>query len=110
VDWANPKDLWWLIGVLVVIFTALWRLAIRTNQSKERLEQVSENRASIKALKDEMSGIKEDIAEIKDSQDKQSSDTAAILSGIQSIMNALADGECNILPARDKFNDYLAKR
>lgn len=68
------------------------------------------NALCINALKKEMGGIKEDIAEIKESQDRQSSDTSAILSGIQSIMNALADGECNILPARDKFNDYLAKR
>lgn len=105
------KDIQWIIvALLVPIIGALWRLAIRTNQGKERLEQVAENKKSIDALKEEMAGIKGDISDIKESVDKQTQDTSAMLSLLQSITIALNDKDCNIGPARDKFNDYLAKR
>lgn len=109
--WVEPlKDLWWLLGILLLILGALWRLAIKTNQSKERLETVAENDKSIKALKIEMADIKDDITDIKHGVDKQGRDTAAILESLQSIMNALYDNDCNIGGARDKFNEYLSHR
>lgn len=109
--WMNPlKDAWWLLGVLLIIFGALWRLAIKTNKTKERLVTVVENEKSIKALKVEMTDIKGDLSDIKQSVARQGRDTSAILGSLQSIMNALYDSDCNIGPARDKFNDYLSNR
>ena len=110
-EWIEKvKDLWWLFGVLLLILGSLWRLAIRVDKSKEQLKQVAENKKSIEALQNEMTGIKDDISEIKVGVDKQGEDTAAILSSLQSIMNILFDRDCNIGPAREKFSDYLAKR
>lgn len=110
-EWIDKaKELWWLFGVLLLILGALWRLAIKTNKSKERLERVEVNKKAIEALQNEMTGIKDDISEIKVGVDKQGEDTAAILSSLQSIMNILFDRDCNIGPAREKFSDYLAKR
>lgn len=104
------KDIWWLLGVLLIILGVLWRLAIASSKSKERLKQVTKNETAIKALQTEMTTIKEDISDIKEGVDKQAEDTAAILSSLQSIMNALYDKDCNIGPARQKFSDYLAQR
>lgn len=109
--WVEPlKDLWWLLGILLLILGALWKLAIKTNDSKERLEQVEENKKSIKTLQVEMTTIKDNITDIKHGVDKQAKDTAAILESLQSIMNALYDNDCNIGGARDKFNEYLSHR
>ncbi len=104
------KDLWWLWVTLVGILGALWKLAINTNKSKERLTQVATNKEAIESLKVEMNGIKDDIADIKDGVDKQSEDMAAVLGALQSIMIALNDRNCDIGSARDKFNEYLAHR
>ena len=110
-EWIGPvKDFWWLLGILAVILAALWRLAIRTNLSKERLEKVAENEKQIKALKAEITGIKDDVSDIKENQEKQGADIAAILLGVQSMMAALTEKGCDIGPAREKFNDHLAKR
>ena len=104
------KDIWWLWVTLVGILGALWKLAINTNKSKERLTQVATNKEAIESLKVEMNGIKDDIADIKDGVDKQSEDMAAVLGALQSIMIALNDRNCDIGSARDKFNEYLAHR
>ena len=71
---------------------------------------MAKNEEAIKALQTEMTNIKADLGEIKEGVDKQSRDTSAILSSLQSILNALCDKDCNVFPARDKFNDYLSKR
>lgn len=110
-EWIEKaKDIWWLLGILFVILVAIIKLAISISKSKERLNQVAKHDESITTLKTEMANIKEDIFDIKVGVDKQGSDTAAILSSLQSIMNALYDSNCNIGPARDKFNEYLANR
>ena len=103
-EWIAPvKDLWWLVGILLAMMGALWRLAIQTNKNKERLEKVAKHDETIKTLSREITGIKSDISEIK-------SDMPAILGALQAVMNALADDGCNIGAARDKLNDHLAKR
>jgi len=104
------KDLWWLLGALLVMLGAYWKLAISANKSKERLEQVAKNEESIKTLQAEMTNIKEDISDIKQGVDRQGHDNAAILSCLQTIMNALCENDVRIAPARDKFNEYLSKR
>ena len=110
-EWIEPvKDFWWLLGVLLAILAALWRLAIQTNKSKESLSQVQNNKKAIDALTGEISGIKDDISDIKDGVDRQGHDTAAILNALQSVMVALDSKGCDIGPARDRFNDYLANR
>ena len=110
-EWIGPiKDFWWLMGVLIAILATLWRMAIRTNESKESLQQVATNKEAIESLKVEMNGIKEDISDIKEGVDKQSEDMAAVLGALQSIMIALNDRNCDIGSARDKFNEYLAHR
>jgi len=111
VEWIAPvKDFWWLLGVLVAILATLWRMAIRTNDSKESLRQVATNKESIDALKGEISTIKEDISDIKKGVDRQGHDMAAVLGALQAVMIALNEEGCNISGARDKFNDYLSKR
>lgn len=110
-EWIGPvKDFWWLLGVLVAILATLWRMAIRTNESKESLRQVATNKESIDALKSEISTIKEDISDIKEGVDRQGHDMAAVLGALQAVMIALNDEGCNITGARDRFNDYLSKR
>lgn len=110
-EWVSPlKEIWWLLGVLLAILAALWKLAITSNKSKESLQQVATNKEAIESLKVEMNGIKDDIADIKDGVDKQSEDMAAVLGALQSIMIALNDRNCDIGSARDKFNEYLAHR
>jgi len=108
VEWIAPVKA--LLGVIVAILAALWRLAIQTNKSKEALSQVATNKESIDALKGEISTIKEDISDIKDGVDRQGHDMAAVLGALQAVMIALNDEGCNISRARDKFNDYLSKR
>jgi uncharacterized protein (UPF0335 family) len=111
VEWIAPvKDFWWLFGVLMAILAALWRLAIQTNKSKESLEQVATNKESIDALKGEIRTIKEDISDIKEGVERQGYDMAAVLGALQAVMIALNQEGCNIGGARDKFNDYLARR
>jgi len=111
VDWVSTlKDAWWLIGVLTVIFAALWRLAIQTSKSKESLEQVATNKESINALKNEIGTIKDDISDIKKGVDRQGYDMAAVLAALQAMMVALNEEGCNISGPRDKFNEYLSKR
>ena len=110
-EWIAPvKDFWWLFGVLMAILAALWRLAIQTNKSKESLEQVATNKESIEALKGEIRTIKEDISDIKEGVERQGYDMAAVLGALQAVMIALSQEGCNIGGARDKFNDYLARR
>ena len=104
------KDLWWLLGALLVMLGAYWKLAISANKSKERLEQVAKNEESIKTLQLEMTNIKDDLFDIKQGVDRQGHDNAAILSCLQTIMNALCENDTRIAPARDKFNEYLSKR
>lgn len=109
--WIEPiKDFWWLLGVLIGILAALWRLAIQTNKSKERLEQVSTNKEAIAALQTDMVSIKEDITDIKDGVEQQHRDTAAIFQVLQAMVSALDSKDCNIGSARDKFNSHLANR
>ena len=76
------KDIWWLWVTLVGILGTLWKLAINTNKSKERLQQVATNKEAIESLKFEMNGIKDDIADIKDGVDKHSEDMAAVLGAL----------------------------
>ena len=104
------KDLWWLLGALLVMLGAYWKLAISANKSKERLKQVAKNEESIKTLQLEMTNIKDDLFDIKQGVDRQGHDNAAILSCLQTIMNALCENDTRIAPARDKFNEYLSKR
>ena len=109
--WELFERFWWLLGsVVLALLGYVWKLAITVHKSKERLAQVAEHDISIKALQTEMTTIKDDISEIKVGVDKQGQDTAAILSSLQSIMNALYDRDCNIGPARKEFSDYLARR
>ena len=108
-DWIE-KNLPWLITSAIAFAIWLVRFIIKANKSKVRLEQVQTNKENIEALQKEMTNIKSNITEIKDGVDKQAQDTAAILSSLQSILNALCDKDCNVFPARDKFNDYLSKR
>ncbi len=104
-DWIGPvKDFWWLFGVLVAILATLWRMAIRTNESKESLRQVATNKESIEKLQGEMVTLKADIKDIKDDTSRTADDVAAILSAVQSLMLG-----CDTT-ARDKFTDYLAHR
>lgn len=104
-EWIGPvKDFWWLLGVLVAILATLWRMAIRTNESKESLRQVAINKEAIEKLQDEMTTLKADIKDIKDDTSRTADDVSAILSAVQSLMLG-----CDTA-ARDKFNDYLAKR
>ena len=111
-DWIE-KNLPWVIAAgttMIALLTWLVRFIIKANKGKEQLDKVAEHDKSIKTLQSEMTTIKGDIGEIKDGVDKQARDTAAILSSLQSILNALCDKDCNVFPARDKFNDYLSKR
>ena len=104
-EWIAPvKDFWWLFGVLLAILATLWRMAIRTNESKESLRQVAINKEAIEKLQDEMTTLKADIKDIKDDTSRTADDVSAILSAVQSLMLG-----CDTA-ARDKFNDYLAKR
>lgn len=104
------KDLWWLGGILLAMLAALWKLAIQTNRSKERLEQVAVNKEAVKLLQNEMAGIKHDIFDIKTGVDRQAEATSAILNLLQAMTKALHDKDCDIGPAQDRFNDYLARR
>jgi len=105
VEWIGPvKDFWWLLGVLVAILATLWRMAIQTNKSKESLQQVATNKEAIEKLQGEMTTLKADIKDIKDDTSRTANDVSAILSAVQSLMLG-----CDTA-ARDKFNDYLAKR
>ena len=104
-EWIGPvKDFWWLLGVLVAILATLWRMAIRTNESKESLQQVATNKEAIEKLQGEMTTLKADIKDIKDDTSRTANDVSAILSAVQSLMLG-----CDTA-AREKFNDYLAKR
>ena len=104
-EWIAPvKDFWWLLGVLVAILATLWRMAIQTNKSKESLRQVATNKEAIEKLQDEMTTLKSDIKDIKKDTSRTADDVSAILSAVQSLMLG-----CDTA-ARDKFNDYLAKR
>ncbi len=110
-EWLDgAKDLWWLGGILLAILAALWKLAIQTNKSKEKLEQVSTNKEAIAALQTDMVSIKEDITDIKDGVEQQHRDTAAIFQVLQAMVSALDSKDCNIGSARDKFNSHLANR
>jgi hypothetical protein len=104
------KDLWWLGGILLAMLAALWKLAIQTNRSKERLEQVSINKEAIKMLQSEMAGMKHDISDIKAGVDRQAEATSAMLNLLQAMTKALHDKDCNIGAAQDRFNDFLARR
>ena len=104
------KDLWWLWVTLVGILGALWKLAINTNKTKERLTQVATNKEAIQAIKTEMGEMKDDISDIKEGVDRQGHDMAAVLGALQAVMIALNDEGCNIGAAQDKLNDHLAKR
>ena len=58
-EWIAPvKDFWWLLGVLIAILATLWRMAIRTNKSKESLRQVATNKEAIEKLQGEMTTLK----------------------------------------------------
>ncbi len=104
-EWIGPvRDFWWLLGVLIAILAALWRMAIQTNKSKESLRQVATNKEAIEKLQSEMTMLKADIKDIKDDTSRTANDVSAILSAVQSLMLG-----CDTA-ARDKFNDYLAKR
>ena len=104
-EWIAPvNDFWWLLGVLVAILATLWRMAIRTNESKGALSQVATNKEAIEKLQGEMTTLKADIKDIKDDTSRTANDVSAILSAVQSLMFG-----CDTA-ARDKFNDYLAKR
>ena len=104
-EWIGPvKDFWWLLGVLVAILATLWRMAIRTNDSKESLRQVATNKEAIEKLQGEMATLKADIKDIKEDTSRTAHDVSAILSAVQSLMLG-----CDTT-AREKFNDYLAKR
>lgn len=110
-DWIAPvKDFWWLLGVLVAILAALWRLAIQTNKTKEQILQVQTNKEAIGVLQGDMTVIKSDISEIKDGVERQAEATVAILGALQSVMKALDSKGCDIGKAQEKFNDFLAHR
>ena len=104
------KNLWWLGGILIAMVAALWKLAIQTNRSKERLEQVSINKEAVKMLQNEMTGIKLDISDIKAGVDRQAEATSAILNLLQAMTKVLHDKDCNIGAAQDRFNEFLARR
>ena len=108
-EWIG-KNLPWVITSGLALLVWLVRFIIKANKSKERLQQVEVNKKAIETLQDEMKNIKGDISEIKEGVDKQGNDTAAMMKCLQSIMNALYDNDCNIGPARDRFNDYLSDR
>lgn len=104
-EWIGPvRDFWWLLGVLIAFFAALWRMAIQTNKSKESLRQVATNKEAIEKLQGEMTTLKSDIKDIKEDTSRTANDVSAILSAVQALMLG-----CDTA-ARDKFNDYLAKR
>ena len=104
-EWVGPvKDFWWLFGVLMAILAALWKLAVQTNKSKERLEQVQTNKEAIEALKGEMVTLQDDIKEIKTDTSRTADDVAAILTAMQSLMMGCDSAD------RNKFNEYLAHR
>ena len=104
-EWIAPvKDFWWLLGVLVAILATLWRMAIQTNKSKESLRQLATNQEAIEKLQGEMTTLRSDIKDIKMDTSRTADDVSAILSAVQALMLG-----CDTA-ARDKFNDYLAKR
>jgi len=65
---------------------------------------VATNKEAIEKLQSEMTMLKADIKDIKDDTSRTANDVSAILSAVQSLMLG-----CDTA-ARDKFNDYLAKR
>ena len=110
-EWIGPvKDFWWLLGVLIAILATLWRMAIRTNESKESLRQVATNKEAIEAIKAEVSEMKDDISDIKEGQARQNRDTAAMFSILQGVLVALSSKDCDISGTQSRLNDYLAKR
>lgn len=104
------KDLWWLWATLFGILGALWKLAINTNKSKERLTQVATNKEAIDAIKTEVSEMKDDISDIKEGQARQNRDTAAMFSILQGVLVALSGKDCDISGTQSRLNEYLAKR
>ena len=104
------KDLWWLWVTLVGILGALWKLAINTNKTKERLTQVATNKEAIEAINTEMGELRDDISDIKDGQARQNRDTAAMFSILQGVLVALSSKDCDISGTQSKLNEYLAKR
>ena len=106
-DW---KNLPWVITSGLALLIWLVRFIIKASKGKERLEQVEVNKKAIETLQTEMTNIKGDITEIKQGVDRQGEDNVAILGCLQSILNALCDKDCNVVPARDEFNKYLTKR
>lgn len=104
------KDLWWLWVTLVGILGALWKLAINTNKTKERLTQVATNKEAIDAIKTEMGEMKGDISDIKDGQARQNRDTAAMFSILQGVLVALSSKDCDISGTQARLNEYLSQR
>ena len=108
--YEQPQAIYWALGVLFSFLVAFWKMAVKADKGKEQIAKVAKNEEAIKALQTEMTNIKTDLGEIKEGVDKQGNDTAAMMKCLQSIMNALYDNDCNIGPARDRFNDYLSDR
>lgn len=110
-DWITTvKDLWWLLGILLVILGAVWKLAVNMDKSKERLTQVATNKEAIDAIKSEVTEMKDDISDIKEGQARQNRDTAAMFSILQGVLVALSGKDCDISGTQSKLNEYLAKR
>lgn len=110
-DWiATVRDLWWLLGILLVLLGAVWKLAVNMDKSKERLTQVATNKEAIDAIKAEMGEMKDDISDIKDGQARQNRDTAAMFSILQGVLVALSSKDCDISGTQLRLNEYLAKR
>jgi septation ring formation regulator EzrA len=109
-QWDLIKNWYWAIGAFFVLIAAWFRISVFISKSKEKLDKVAENEKGIKAVKHEISEMKGDIADIKESQEKQGRDISAILQGVQAMMTALASKDCNIGSAQEKFNEHLAKR
>ena len=110
-DWITTvKDLWWLLGILLVILGAVWKLAVNMDKSKERLTQVATNKEAIESIKSEVTEMKGDISDIKEGQALQNRDTAAMFSTLQGVLVALSRKDCDISGTQSKLNEYLAKR
>lgn len=110
-DWITTvKDLWWLLGILLVILGAVWKLAVNMDKSKERLTQVATNKEAIESIKSEVTEMKDDISDIKEGQARQNRDTAAMFSILQGVLVALSSKDCDISGTQSRLNEYLAKR
>lgn len=83
------KDLWWLAGLLVVLITFIWRLAIKTNKAMESIKNVKSNAERIDDLQEKIESLEEKTDEIHIGIVNQKKDISAITVAILAILDEL---------------------